>query len=82
MPVKPDGKAWTVREQIVEDPASNLMLQFEVGPDGLPRLNLYGESLPFGNRTILFNSDGVEDGAGSQTVGLCRPGWLEQLPES
>ncbi len=76
MAIKPDGGMWTVREQIVEDPASGLTFQFEVTPDGKTRLRIFGESLPFGNREIIFDQDGIEAAAGTATSGLCRPAWM------
>ncbi|MCI0703586.1 MAG: hypothetical protein L0241_21100 [Planctomycetia bacterium] len=79
MPVKPDGKLWVVREQIVEDPASGLTLQFEVDPSGNMRLRIFGDTLPYGNREILFDKNGEEAGAGTATSGLCRPSWLEEV---
>lgn len=79
MSVKPDGRAWTVREQIVEDPASGLTIQFEVMPDGEPRLRIFGNALPFGNREIVFDANGIEAGGGTVTAGLCKPSWLEFL---
>ena len=76
MALKPDGKGWTIREQIVEDPASGLILQFEISPDGTPQLRIFGDILPFGNREILFDQNGAEAAAGTFTGDLCRPAWL------
>lgn len=76
--MKPDGRPWTVREQIVEDPASGLTIQFEVMPDGSPRLRLFGD-LPHGNREIVFDHAGREVGAGTSTQGLCRPAWMTEV---
>ncbi|MCG3123014.1 MAG: hypothetical protein GIKADHBN_01422 [Phycisphaerales bacterium] len=78
MSLKPNAQLWTVLEQIVRDDASGLICQFEVAPDGSPRLRLFGEALPFGNREIVFSLDGKEAGAGTHT-GLCRPAWLTAL---
>jgi hypothetical protein len=79
MSVRENAKTWSVREQIVEDPVTGLTFQFEVMPDrGLPVLRIYGD-LPFGNREIIFSSQGEEAGAGSATSGVCRPGWLEKV---
>lgn len=78
MSIKPDAKWWSVREQIIEDPASGLTFQFEVMPDGSPRLRVFGD-LPFGNREFVFNADGEEAGAGTAVGGLCRPAWLCEL---
>lgn len=79
MSIKVDGKPWSIKEQIVDDPASGLSFQFEIGPDGLPRLRLFGDDLPFGNREFVFDENGEEAGAGTYTAGTCRPAWLEKL---
>ena len=79
MSIKPDSKEWTIKEQIVEDPASGLAFQFEVMPNGEPRFRVYGESLPFGNREFVFNKSGVKSGAGTTTRGLCRPAWMTEV---
>jgi hypothetical protein len=79
MAVKPDGGLWTVREQIIEDPASGLTFQFELMPDGEPRFRVFGKALPFGNREIIFDKNGVEGGAGTVAAGLCRPAWLDRV---
>ena len=86
MPVKPDGKKCVIREQIIQDDATGLTFQFEVKPgicDGKTVeetvLRVYGESLPFGNREIVFSPDGAETAAGTSTRGLCRPAWLTEV---
>jgi len=81
MVMKPDGKVWTVTEQIVDDPVSGLQYQFEVMPDGSPRLRVFGESLPFGNRELVFSDKGVFDGGGTSTSGLCKPAWMVNLDD-
>jgi hypothetical protein len=73
--LKPNASNWTIKEQIIEDAASGLMLQFEIAPDGEPCLRIYGDALPFGNREVQFHRDGTEAGAGTAT-GLCRPCWM------
>jgi hypothetical protein len=75
--IRPNAKPWTVKEQIVEDPASGLTFQFEVVPGSTAefRLLIYGETLPFGNREIVFDCDGVLAGGGTATRGLCKPAW-------
>ena len=40
MALKPDGADWTIKEQIVEDPASGLTFQFEVVPGSSARFRL------------------------------------------
>ena len=81
MAMKDDAGDWIIKEQIIEDPASGLILQFEVVPDddyGLFRLRIFGD-LPFGNREILFSRDGRKTGSGTAVAGLSRPSWLTQI---
>src|SRR2546426_12127209 len=78
MPVKPNGALCKVREQIVEDDASGLILQFECS-NGRTRLVIAGESLPFGNREILFDDDGREAAAGTLLGSFRRPSWLTKV---
>lgn len=68
-------KEWTVKEQIIEEPALGMTIQFEVMPDGKPRLRFFGENMPYGNREIVFDGCGVEAGGGTFTAGLCKPTW-------
>jgi hypothetical protein len=79
MAVKPDGKTWTVREQIFEDQATGLTFQFEVMPDGEMRFRVFGECVLCGNREFFFDSDGAEAGSGTVTSGLCRPAWMQKI---
>jgi hypothetical protein len=76
MPVKPNGHLCGIREQIVEDLASGLTLQFECN-NGKTRLVIAGKSLPFGNREILFDDDGKEAAAGTLLGEFRRPSWLK-----
>src|SRR5438093_10792120 len=78
MPVKPNGALCKVREQIVEDDASGLILQFECS-NGRTRLVIAGEALPFGNREILFDDDGREAAAGTLLGSFRRPSWLTKV---
>ena len=78
MPIKPNGNICKVREQIVEDDASGLILQFECS-NGRTRLVIAGESLPFGNREILFDDDGREAAAGTLLGAFRRPSWLRKV---
>jgi hypothetical protein len=78
MPVKPNASLCNIREQIVEDPASGLILQFEC-ERGKARLVIVGKSLPFGNREILFDSDGRETAAGTLIGEFRRPSWLKAV---
>jgi hypothetical protein len=68
----------SVREQIVEDLATGLILQFEC-TDGRMRLVIAGESLPFGNREIIFDQDGREAAAGTLVGQFRKPSWLKKV---
>ena len=72
------ARAWTIQEQIVEDPASGLVFQFEVLPKGQFALRVFGD-VPFGNREIIFNRDGCEMCTGSALTGPSKPTWLCQI---
>jgi len=76
MPLKPNGLTCHVKEQIVEDQASGLILQFECTDAGM-RLVIAGKSLPFGNREIMFDSQGKEAAAGTLLGEFRRPTWLK-----
>ena len=76
MPTKPNGKVCKLREQIVEDPATGLILQFEC-ENGRTRLVIAGAALALGNREILFDEDGREAGAGTLVGEYRRPSWLK-----
>ena len=78
MPLKPNGALCSIREQIVEDLASGLTLMFDCH-DGKPRLVIAGGSLPFGNREILFDSDGKEAAARTLLGEFRRPSWLKSV---
>jgi hypothetical protein len=78
MPIKPNGALCKVREQIVEDDASGLILQFEC-ENGRTRLIIAGASLPFGNREILFDDEGREAAAGTMLGRFRRPSWLAKV---
>jgi hypothetical protein len=76
MPLKPNGSMCQVREQIIEDMASGLTLQFEC-EDGRLRLVIAGKQLSKGNREILFDADGREAAAGTLVGEFRRPSWLK-----
>ncbi len=78
MPVKPNGALCSIREQIIEDPATGLILQFECH-GGAPRLVIAGKSLPWGNREILFDKEGREAAAGTLLGEFRRPSWLKKV---
>ncbi len=78
MPVKPNGALCSIREQIIEDAATGLILQFECH-DGKPRLVIAGEFLQSGNREILFDKEGREAAAGTLLGEFKRPSWLKKV---
>ena len=78
MPLKPNGALCYVREQIIEDSASGLTLQFECN-DGRLRLVIAGKSLTLGNREILFDEQGRETAAGTLVGEFRRPSWLKEV---
>ena len=76
MPLKPNGALCQVREQIIEDAASGLTLQFECD-DGRLRLVIAGKVLARGNRELLFDEEGREAAAGTLIGEFRRPNWLK-----
>ena len=78
MPIKPNGNLCTIKEQIVEDLASGLTLQFEC-VEGRTRLVIAGRALPFGNREIIFDNEGREAAAGTLVGEFRRPSWLREV---
>jgi hypothetical protein len=78
MPLKPHGSLCAIKEQIVEDLASGLILQFEC-QNGKTRLVIAGRALPFGNREIIFDSEGREAAAGTLVGEFRRPSWLREV---
>jgi len=79
--LKPDGKEWAIKEQIVEDLVTGLTFQFalnESDEEAPFRLKITGD-LPFGNREILFSADGEKMAAGTLLVEACRPSWLKEV---
>ena len=79
MPIKPNGELCAIKEQIVEDLASGLVLQFEC-MNGRTRLVIAGRALPFGNREIIFDDEGKEAAAGTLVGEFRRPSWLRGVP--
>jgi len=76
MPLKPNGALCRVREQIIEDAASGLTLQFECDDCRL-RLVIAGKVLASGNREHLFDEEGREAAAGTLIGEFRRPNWLK-----
>lgn len=78
MPIKPNGSLCSIKEQIIEDRASGLVLQFE-RMEGRTRLVIAGRALPFGNREIIFDGEGREAAAGTLVGAFRRPSWLKEV---
>jgi hypothetical protein len=78
MPIKPNGNHCKLREQIIEDSATGLILQFEC-ENGRTRLVIAGSALALGNREILFDEDGRESAAGTLIGEYRRPSWLRKV---
>lgn len=78
MPLKPNGELCQVREQIIEDRASGLTLQFECD-EGRLRLVIAGNHMQIGHREILFDEHGREAGAGTLVGEFRRPSWLRPV---
>lgn len=73
-------REWKVCEQVIEDPVSGLVFQFEVLPDGQRVLRVFGD-LPHGNREFFFNHQGQEDGSGTAMAGPFKPTWFCRVEE-
>ena len=78
MPLKPNGAFCSIKEQIIEDLASGLILQFEC-MQGRTRLVIAGRALPFGNREFIFDAEGREAAAGTLVGEFRRPSWLKEV---
>ena len=76
---KTNGALCAIKEQIVEDSASGLILQFERQNGGRTRLVIAGRALPFGNRELIFGADGREAAAGTLVGEFRRPSWLKEV---
>jgi hypothetical protein len=65
----PNAKVVKIKEQIINDLATGLMVIVRLTPSGEPRLHLIGDTLPFGNRDFQFSEDGELVGTGTGTCG-------------
>ena len=63
--LKVNAKTLNIKEQIINDVGTDLMLIFRVTPSGEARLRLIGDCLPFGNRDFQFDKDGELAGTGT-----------------
>jgi len=58
-------RVFSIKEQVVEDSATGLTIEFKAREDGEFRLCLSGSVLPLGNREIHFSRSGDYVGAGT-----------------
>ena len=61
----PNAGVTKIKEQVIEDLATGLTIEFKAREDGEFRLHLSGSILPLGNREIHFDKDGDYVGAGT-----------------
>lgn len=80
MGLKDGARDCTIKEQIIEDPVTGLIIQFEVMPSGDTHLRLFGDSIEHGNRLLVFEG-GELSGSGTHLTGICKPTWFELLDE-
>jgi len=79
MALKDNAQDCIIKEQIIEDLVSELTFQFERTSNGWTYLRVFGKSLEFGNRDIVFNDKGELDGFGTHVSGLCKPTWRTEI---
>lgn len=61
-----------IAEQIIDDcPASGLKITFINYKDGMSKMILEGENLPFGNREFVFGQSGKLGATGTATRPFC-----------
>ena len=63
--LRQNAKTLQIKEQIINDLVTELTLIFRVTDNGEARLQLSGDSLPFGNRDFQFEKDGKLAGTGT-----------------
>lgn len=80
--LKPGGRDWTVKEQILRDALSGLTLQFEVAADGRRILRILGDALPSGNQEITFSAEGAFRSSRVAMRGPSRAGWIKRERQS
>ncbi len=59
------GNKASIKEQVIEDLTSGLTIEFVAREDGEARMVIRSSTLPFGNREIHFDKDGIYAGAGT-----------------
>ena len=65
--LRKNAKYVRIKEQVINDRATGLMILVRLTPSGESRLHLLGDILPFGNRDFQFNKDGELVGRGTGT---------------
>lgn len=78
MAIKPHAESISLKEQIIEDPASGLTLQLKKSDDGTARILIFGD-LPYGNREFIFDEQGALGATGTCMVSDCRATWFEDV---
>ena len=74
--LKPGGKTFQLKEQIIEDPVTGLTLWIrKAGPSWT--LTLIGDCLEFGNRDLNFSAEGELVGAGTAVCCSPKASWLK-----
>lgn len=74
--VLPNARIVKIKEQVINDDVTGLMLVFRVVGNGEFRLHLVGSPLPFGNRDFQFSEDGDLIGTGTGLT-ICEKSNLE-----
>ena len=74
--VKPNAQKWTILEQIVRDEVTGLTFQFDLRPNGRPRLIVTGGAIMFGNREIGFDLEGRKSDGGTHLAACPTPSWI------
>ncbi len=70
--LKQNAKTLHIKEQYIDDLATELTLIFRVTSDGEAYLQLLGDNLPFGNRDFQFDKDGELAGTGTGVRNCCK----------
>ena len=68
--LKRDAKTLRIKEQMINDLVTGLTVILRVTPGGEARIEISGDILPFGDRSLQFDVDGRLVGTGT-SVGGC-----------
>ena len=79
MPIKPNGALCGDQGADRRRPGERIDSAVR-GQNGRTRLVIAGSALPFGNREIIFDSEGREAAAGTLVGEFRRPSWLRKVP--